>query len=297
MALRSLVFLVAFAFSLFFPATGTRAAQKEILIGLVPEMNIFRQMERYQPLALYLSEKADVKVRLTVLNRYGNILVKIQEKKLDGAILGSFTGALAIARLGLEPLARPVNPDGTSTYKGYIFVRKDGGIRSVRDMKGKRMALVERATTAGYVFPLAWLRERGVGDLSGYFGQHYFTGSHDAAIYEVLNGQANVGAAKNTVYDMLKKEHSRVDNELMVLAESAEVPSNGLCVRKDMDAALKKRLKKALLEMESDRRGREVLAEMGFVRFISTSARDYDPVFRMAEKAGIDIKKYDYYNP
>jgi phosphonate transport system substrate-binding protein len=60
------------------------------------------------------------------------------------------------------PLARPVNNDGTSTYFGYIFVRKDSNIKETADMKGKTLALVERATTAGYVFPLAWFKLQGV---------------------------------------------------------------------------------------------------------------------------------------
>ena len=51
---------------------------------------------------------------------------------MDGSFFGSFTGAMAIEKLGVEPIARPVNLDGTSTYKGYIFVRKDSGIKIQR---------------------------------------------------------------------------------------------------------------------------------------------------------------------
>lgn len=39
------------------------------------------------------------------------------------------------------------------------MVRKDSGIAGVAGMRGKRMAFVDRAATAGYVFPPAWLRE------------------------------------------------------------------------------------------------------------------------------------------
>ena len=47
---------------------------KSITIGLIPEQNIFRQMERYETLAGYVSKKIGVKIKLKVLPRYGNII-------------------------------------------------------------------------------------------------------------------------------------------------------------------------------------------------------------------------------
>ena len=37
--------------------------RKTLLIGLIPERNIFEQLERYEPLAEYLSEKTGVNMR------------------------------------------------------------------------------------------------------------------------------------------------------------------------------------------------------------------------------------------
>jgi ABC-type phosphate/phosphonate transport system substrate-binding protein len=47
--------------------------EKSLLIGLIPEQNIFKQMERYEPLANYLAGKIGIHVKLKVLTRYGNI--------------------------------------------------------------------------------------------------------------------------------------------------------------------------------------------------------------------------------
>ena len=48
---------------------GSRPAAadtKTLVVGLIPEQNIFRQTERYQPIADYLSSNTGVKVQLTV---------------------------------------------------------------------------------------------------------------------------------------------------------------------------------------------------------------------------------------
>ncbi|MFZ6017256.1 MAG: PhnD/SsuA/transferrin family substrate-binding protein [Nitrospirota bacterium] len=51
--------------------------------------------------------------------------------------------------------------------------------------------------------------------------RYYFTGSYDAAIYAVLDKKADVGAAKHSVYDRVRRNDPRVDKELLILAESS----------------------------------------------------------------------------
>ena len=293
--LASIVIIIC---TILFPSAlaFSQPSGQPILIGLIPEMNVFKQKERFKLLGEYLSKKTGVKVGFTILSRYGNILDRFQAEKMDGAFFGSFTGALAIEKLGVVPLARPVNLDNTSTYQGYLFVRKNSGIKKVGDMKGRKMAFVEKATTAGYIFPLAYLRENGITDTDHFFSEYFFAGSHDAAISAVLNGKADVGAAKHSMYDRVRKEDPRVDRELIILAESPHVPSNGLCVRKGLDDGLKQKLKQALLDLDRDPEGENVLRKFGALKFIETTVHDYRPVFELAKKAGIDIKRYDYRN-
>jgi phosphonate transport system substrate-binding protein len=275
---------------------SAEANEKKLLIGLIPEMNIFKQKERFKPLGEYLSKKTGIDVRFTVLSRYGNLIESFEKEKMDGAFFGSFTGAVAIYKLGVIPLARPVNLDNTSTYQGYIFVRKDSNIKDVMDMKGKTMAFVEKSTTAGYVFPLAYLREHGIASPDNFFRKYYFTGSHDAAIDAVLKGDADIGAAKHSIYDRMKMENSRIEQELVILAQSPSVPSNGLCVRKNLDEHIRKKLKDALLNLQNDPEGQAVLKKFGALKFIETTVKDYEPVHELATKAGIDLRKYRWKN-
>jgi len=274
---------------------GAENREQVLLIGLIPEQNIFRQIERYEPIADHLSGKIGAKVRLTVLPRYGNVVENFVSMGLDGAFFGSFTYALAHTKLGVEVLARPENPDGTSTYHGLIFVRKDSGIRSAESMRGKRFAFVDRATTAGYLLPLEYFAENGK-DYRTFLGEAYFAGTHEAAIRDVLDGQADAGAAKNTVFDRLAAGDPRIRTDLVILARSREVPENGLAVRKELDPVLKRRLADALLAMHLDPAGREILEAFGARRFAGTTDADYRPVYEYARYVGLDLSTYDYMN-
>ena len=268
----------------------------EITIGLIPEQNVFKQMKRYKPLGGYIEKKTGIVLNFTVLPRYGNILESFSRRKLDGAFWGSFTGAMAIQKLGVQPIARPVNLDGTSSYSGYIFVHKESGIDNVEGMRNSVIAFVDKATTAGYVFPMAYFQEQGVAEVDRFFKESYFTGSHDAAIYAVLQKDATVGCAKNTIFDMLARTESAVKEDLVVLVKSPEVPSNGLGLRRDIAPEIQQKIKGALLGMHRDPEGRTILKRFGAIQFIETMEDDYTPVFELARKAGIDLKRYDYTN-
>jgi phosphonate transport system substrate-binding protein len=269
---------------------------KSLLIGLIPERNIFKQMDRYEPLAGYLSKKTGISIKLKVLTRYKNIIDNFVSSGLDGAFFGSFTYALAHAKLDVEAIARPESPDGVSTYYGLIFVRKDSDIRTIDDVKGKIFAFVDKATTAGYLLPLAYFKEYGVRDYRTYFKETYFTGTHEDAIYDVLNKKADMGAAKNTVFYYLAAIDERIEKELLILKRSPDVPENGLAVRRDLDSEMKRKLKEALLNMHNDQEGRKVLKDFNAKRFIETTNDDYANVYKYIKEINLDLAVYDYVN-
>ena len=277
-------------------AWANEAPAPTLTIGLIPEMNVFEQVARYQLLAEFLAKSLGRPVELTMLSRYGNIIDRMVNKEIDAAFLGSFTGALASVQLEMVPIARPINLDGSSTYWGYIFVRRDSGIESVEQMRGTRIALVEKATTAGYVFPSAWLKGLGVENLEEFFGEVQFWGSHDASIQAVLEGRADVGAAKNTLWEHLSASDERIESELRILATSPQVPSNGLLLSRDLPENLGRRISEILVGLADDPAGADVLARLRARGFVPTDRDSYAAVFALAEEAGIDLATYEYEN-
>lgn len=283
-----IIFLLIFSF---FPYKAF--SEEELLIGLIPEENIFNQMDKYRPLAAYISSRLGMNVRLTILSRYGDIIDRFTTRKMDGAFFSAMTGALAVEKLGVEPVARPVNLDGTTSIKSYIFVRKDSGIKTVPDMKNKRMAFVDRATVS-YLFAIAFLREKRVINIDNYFKEYYFTGSHDSAIYSVLDSRADIGAAESKVYKRMIGKDPSIKDELKILAESGDFPDTTLCLRKDLPAGIKTRIKTILLTMDRDAEGEEVLRKFEVSKFIEADKKDFLNFFDLANKAGINIKNYIY---
>jgi phosphonate transport system substrate-binding protein len=291
--------LAAIIFYIFFPeasAEEIRAAddEKPLRLVIVPEKNTFEQLRRYRYITNFLSRKMDLDVTVEIMANYGEISDAFQEGRADAGFFGSFSYVLTHAKTGVEPIARPVWFDGSSTYRGYIFVRSDSNIRTVKDMKDKNLVLVDKATTAGYIFPLYYFKYSGIRDMEEFFSRISFARSHDAAAWAVYTGEADVGSAKNHIFNSFREQNPDFRERMIIIAESPAVPSNGLAVRKDLNPAIKVRLRNLLLELEKDPEGSEVLKNFGALRFIETTDDDYEVIYNMANELGIDLTEYSY---
>lgn len=265
---------------------------EELLIGIEPEHNIFEQMERYRFLASYLSDQLGLKVNLTIMSRYGEVIKRFKSLKLDGAFLTSYTATLGIKELGLEPIANPVNLNGEATSQGYIFVRKDSGIHDVKDMRGKSIIFVDPATMEGYLFPLAYLNRHGITDITEFFNRFSFSGSHASTIFAVLDGRADIGTAKNTVFSKLVRSDPSILQELYVIAQSPKVPEITLCIKNEIDEDLREKLSAVLLHMDQTPHGQKVLKHFEALRFVKSNKSDYDKIEEMALEARASIAEH-----
>jgi phosphonate transport system substrate-binding protein len=229
-----------------------------------------------------------------IMANYGDISEAFIEGKADAGFFGSFSYVLTHSKAGIEPLVRPVWPNNNSTYRGYVFVRKDSNIQNVKDMKNKSLVLVDRATTAGYIFQLFYFKYYGINNIEDYFSRISFANSHDAAAWAVYAGEADIGGAKNHIFNGLMEEYPDFKEQMVVLFESPEVPSNGLAVRKDLNSAIKLRIKTLLLSLHESPEGQETLKNFGAIKFIATSNDDYVVVYNMVKQLGIDLQEYSY---
>ena len=298
--LSSILFLSFICLLYFVPVPGCFGAQPEmqpekkktLRLLLVPEQNTFEQRHRYKFITDYLSSKMEMNVTAEIMANYGEISVAFKEGLADAGFFGSFSYVLTHTQAGIEPIARPVWLDGSSTYQGYIFVRKDSNIQSVREMQNKNLVLVDKATTAGYIFQRSYFKLNGIDDMDRYFARISFARSHDAAAWAVYTGEADIGGAKNHIYNSLQEKYPDFRKNMVVLAESPEVPSNGLAVSKNLNPVIKLRLKTLLLSLHETPKGREVLENFGALRFVETTDNDYRVLYLMVEQLGIDLADY-----
>ena len=275
-------------------ATTGSAAEQVLRVGLVPEQDIFTQKTLYQPLFEYLNRTQGLSFEVRVLPHHAMLVDAFAEQELDAAIFGSLTGAIAIDILDMIPLARPHFSDGLSSDYGVIFVRRQGDIRSVDDMRDKKMVFVDPLSATGYLLPLLCFHNNGIDDFRTWFSQHYFAGTHEDTIYEVLKGHADVGASKSSVFYRVARTSPQILESLEILSSSAHVPALTFGVQSHLDRGMATLLREALVNMHQTADGREALRSLGIQRFLTTSRDDFLPVFDYAEQLGVDFAEIFY---
>jgi phosphonate transport system substrate-binding protein len=128
----------------------------------------------------------------------------------NGVIEGLLGGNLDMAWLGASgyskvyltnpdavvPVLTKINDDGSFGYYSIGFTRKDTGITSLEEMKGKVFAFGDPNSTSGYLIPSIEIPAKGYSMEPGeYFEDVIFTGGHEQTIIAVSNGDIDAGVS------------------------------------------------------------------------------------------------------
>jgi phosphonate transport system substrate-binding protein len=128
----------------------------------------------------------------------------------NGVIEGLLGGNLDMAWLGASgyskvyltnpdavvPVLTKINDDGSFGYYSIGFTRKDTGITSLEEMKGKVFGFGDPNSTSGYLIPSIEIPAKGYSMEPGeYFEDVIFTGGHEQTIIAVSNGDIDAGVS------------------------------------------------------------------------------------------------------
>jgi len=167
----------------------------ELTFAVVPAENASGVIDRWTPFADYLSKQLGVKVTLRVANDYAAVI----EGQRSGNIQIAYYGPASFARARVtgvktDAFAIDVNSDGTKGYYSVFYVLAKSPYRSLPDLKGKNLGLVDPNSTSGNNMPRFKMNQMGIADAETYFGKVVFTGSHENAVLALAQGTVDVCA-------------------------------------------------------------------------------------------------------
>lgn len=162
------------------------------------------------------------------------------------------------SRSGAEPFLRALRED-RNVYRSLIFVRRDSGIRSLAELRGKRLALQTRSSTSAFYLPLITLVDAHLpltelatpddhpgGDEVGFL----LARSELNIATWVHKGLADAGAFSNLDWDNARRMPPSFRADFRVIAESDSVPRAIELIRKDFPVALSDALRNTLLGLD-----------------------------------------------
>src|SRR5712692_2601940 len=245
-------------FAVLFAGFAPRAiSAQELRFGFTPVLSEPEMRAEFEPLMNYLSDSIGQRVTLYITKDYGDLRTQMENGSVD---IGSFSPFAYVdaARGGKIRIIAQSIIEGSATYRGLIVARKDSGLKSIADLKGKRFAFVDPKSASGYVYPRALLIEKGINP-DNYFTETIFAGSHDKVIAAVLDGRVDAGAIYDGAIGVAQRSNVSTEN-LITLAGSDPIPHDAIAVRVGMDEALAKKIQLALINLDKSEAGRRVIA-------------------------------------
>ena len=122
----------------------------EIVLAIIPEENASGVTDRYAPFMDYLTKELGIKATLRVANDYAAIIEGQRAGNIQVAYYGpaSFARAL-VTGVKTTAFAIDVNSDGSKGYYSVFYVMADSPYKTVEDVKGKALGLVDPNSTLG----------------------------------------------------------------------------------------------------------------------------------------------------
>ena len=240
---------------------------KEFRIGILGGENAQDRLNSNECLREKTEALLGVETKLFAPADYNGVIQGLLGGTIDAAWLGAsgYAKTFLSDPEAVEPILVKVNNDGGYGYYSIGFARKDSGITSLADMKGKVFGFGDPNSTSGFLIPSIEIpQQTGASMTSGdYFGEVKFTGGHEQTIVAVNNGDVdggvtwadglgewedgfNSGALRKAV------DAGLVDmNDLVQIWQSKPIPEGPFVLRKELPEDVKLKVTGLLASLKS----------------------------------------------
>jgi phosphonate transport system substrate-binding protein len=264
-------------------AQDWKAKYPELVLAVIPAENASGTTERYTPLAAYLSKELGAKVTLRVAADYAGVIEGMKSGQIHIGYFGpsSYARAHTVSGGNVVAFVQETRKDGSRGYNSVLYVKTDAPYRTVADLKGKKVGLVDPNSTSGTMAPTFFMEKDG-NPIAKHFAESVMTGSHENAVLALGNGQ--VDAAFNWWNSDKDSNLTRMANKGVVKAEDFRVvwkspllASSPFAYLNDMPADLKAGLQKAYLEMHTkDQAAFDKMSDGKDGPFAAATHKDYE---------------------
>ncbi|MTJ11695.1 phosphate/phosphite/phosphonate ABC transporter substrate-binding protein [Anabaena sp. UHCC 0187] len=244
-------------------------------IGILPLQNFQNQQRMIKQFDSYLEKFLGRTVDIQLAKNYDEAVNWLVEEKVDIAYLGPLTYLEALDRgAKIEPLVASIDKNtGQPWYRACIIIKSDSSIHSLSDLKGRRVAFIDKLSTAGYLMPLAAFKKLNI-DPNQDFKKFIYTGSHTKSMEALENGIVDAIATHIPFYTKQKRMGKFPQNS-RILWESDPMPQFPVVVLKKLPPELIKQLKQAFINTPD---GIEDINGTESAGYTLVSASDYESI-------------------
>lgn len=283
--LFNLVLMLSLMMGINLHASAADSDPDLLKVALLPDENASELIKRNKPLKDYLETTLGKEVELIVTTDYSSMIEAMRFGRIDLAYFGPLSYVMAKSKSDIEPFAAMV-VDGKPTYRSILIANADSDVESYDDIKGKKMAYGDRASTSSHLIPKTVLLES-AGLEAGKDYKAHFVGSHDSVAVNVANGNAEAGGLSEVIFQHVMDRGLIDRDSVRILGYSGEFPQYPWAMRSNLNPELKEKVRNAFISIDD----KEILNNLKAEGFAAIEDSDYDVIRKMGGLLNLDFAK------
>lgn len=278
------------------PAAGGKPG--ELVFSILSAENQASMEPLWQPLLDDMSVAIGVKVKPYFATNYTSLVEAMRFKQVQVGWFSASPALSAINRANAEVIGRIVDAGGADTYKSVLIVHKDSGItldKVLQCDKTLNFGLGDAQSTSGTLAPLTYLfTPRGIEPAKCF--KTVRSASHQQNEFAVLNGVLDVATNNSVGLAFFADQQPEKAVNAKVIWESPPLPESSIVVRKDLDPALKEKIRQFFLTYGTGsdavaEKQRQVLKGLKYGGFKAADNSYLDPVREMEASEALAAAK------
>lgn len=201
----------------------------------------------------HLAKVTGKRVRWYPAESYAAQVEAMRSGRLHIAGVAAGPTPYAVNLAGFVPLVAMAAKDGSIGYTLRLITWKDSPIKSVADLKGKRVAHVSPSSNSGDTAPRALFSAMGI--VPGKDYEILYSGKHDNSIMGVVNKDYDAAPVASSVVDRMQARGMFKADAIRVVYESAPFPRTAYGVAHNLNPDLRARIREAFLTFDFRKSG------------------------------------------
>lgn len=261
---------------------------KELTFSILSAENQQSMGPLWNPLLDDMSASIGVKVKPYFATNYTSLIEAMRFNQVQVGWFSALPALESVRRANGQVLGRVVDAGGDGSYLSVLIVKKGSGLTLDKVLacdKSLSFGLGDAKSTSGTLAPMTYLFTPRNIEPSKCF-KAVRSASHQANAFSVGNGLVDV-ATNNTVGLLfLRRENPQIADKIEVIWRSPPIPESSIVVRKDLDPALKEKIRQFFLTYgagegpQADKQ-REVLKGLAYGGFRAADDTYLDPIREM----------------
>ncbi len=282
-------FLLLIVLLLVLSSGCTPKKEDKLIMGFVPMRDGDKLVDSVKPLTDLLAEELGLEVEGFTATNYVGVVEGLGSGAVDFGFIPPFAYVLANRESDAQVILSALNKDLEAKYRSQFIVRKDSGIKSFQDLKGKIVAFVDASSTSGYLFPGAHLIKEGL-DIEKDI-EYIYSGGHDKSLQLLLNGDIDVATTFVDVRERYADEFPTAMDETEILGYTDYIPNISVTVSGKMDKEMQEKIQNALINISKKEEGAALIKELfNMYGFEKASHEDYEIIKTTAKTMNVDLE-------